>query len=105
MTRNPLLDRFTAHASTWAARTGSDAYSGSTYATPVSIRGRWQDEEQLVTTKDRGDVISRAHFSTPAAIGVGDTLTAPDGSTREVLTVRRATDVRGRPSHSVAFVT
>ena len=85
-------------------RTGSDPYSGDTFAAPVSVAARWFDEARVVRGFDAREVLSNAHVSVVEPIGVGDRVTAPDGRAREVVMVRRNETTRGVFSHFVAYL-
>lgn len=82
--------------------TGSDAYTGDTFASPVAISVRWRFAHELVRNAQGQEVVASAHLSTLAGVGLGDRVTDPFGGARRIITVAPKADVRGRFSHTVA---
>lgn len=104
MTRNPLVDRFLKQAAVLERRTATDAYRGTSYAAPETIKVRWHAEVTVLRTDDGREITSNAHISTATEITEGDRLTDEAGRAREILRVRRNRDTRGRFSHYVGYL-
>lgn len=104
MTRNPLIDPMTKQTAALERRSDTDAYTGNTYAAPVTIAVRWHTEERVLRYDDGREVVSTAHISTAEAIAVGDRVTDETGRKREILRVRLNRDTTGRYSHRVGYL-
>lgn len=98
------VTRFFREATAWEALTDSNSYSGDTFAAPVSIRVRWNVGHELIRNAEGVEVTTSGSFSTTEAVGLGDRVTDPSGTTRRIVQVRNNRDVHGRTSHYRAWV-
>ena len=85
-------------------RVSTDAYSGNSYATGVTVPARWFSEVSVLMGDDRREVVSSAHVSLLVEVSEGDRITDESGRAREVVRVRRNRDTRGVFSHYVAYL-
>lgn len=96
--------RFFQQTAVWEARTSSDAYTGDTFASPVTINVRWYTENELVRNDEGREVTTSARISTLTAVKVGDRVTDEMTRERTIVTVRKNRDTRGVFSHYVAWL-
>ena len=97
-----IIHRFLRQEATWEEKTGTDSYSGNTYAAPVTIDVRWFTETERVDT-DEGIVrVASTYISTTTAVQVGDRITDEEGVVRYVESVRKNRTAKGSFSHYVA---
>ena len=76
-----ILDGRLPHTLTWWRVNGNDGYGGDSIATPVVIKGRWEDrQETYYGTLDRRELISKAVVHVDRDISVGDYLYQGDQS-------------------------
>lgn len=104
MTYDPLATPFLVQSITLERRTASDAYSGDTFAAPLTVRGWWHDVQRLVRADDGREVVSTSHVSVQADVSVGDRVIDPQGVAREVIAVTTNRALNGRLSHRVAYL-
>ncbi len=86
--------------------TGSDGYGGFTYGTPILLKGRWEDKNELFITPDNEEVVSAAIVYLNTDIAAGDYLAQGDHATipvpnpvtvagRRIRNYGKSTDLRG----------
>lgn len=61
----------------WSS-TGSDGYAGFTWATPVTMNGRWEDTQVMFRTPDNEEVVSQGVVYTESDVAVGDYIAQTD---------------------------
>ena len=61
--------------------TGTDGYGGFTYGTPISLKGRWEDKNELFVTPENEEVMSSAIVYLNTDISPGDYLAQGDHAT------------------------
>lgn len=76
----------------WAA--SPDGYGGYTYSSPQTIKGRWQDKQELFRTPAGDEQVSKAIVYLDQDVDVGDYLyeglsTAADPTSLEAYQVRQ----------------
>lgn len=91
-------------SATISTYTGSSAYGGSSYGTPVAYDARVIYKTKLVRTPDGAEKVSRGQvwLATVAAIKVQDQITLPDATTPTILTVEQVPDENG-PLYSKVY--
>lgn len=98
------VKRFLVDSAVLERRMSSDAYTGNTYAAPVTVACRWIDEVSVLRGADRREVTSSASVSLLEEVTEGDRITDRQGVAREVIRVRRNRDLSGKFSHYRAFL-
>ena len=98
------IQRFLTQAAVIERRTTQDAYSGHSYAAPVTVLARWATATRLLQGRDGGEVVSDTHVSVIALVTEGDRITDEAGRARTVVRVRRNTTTRGVFTHYVAYL-
>lgn len=99
-----LTNRLNQDVTHWPV-TGTDAYGGFTFGTPVLLRGRWEQKQELFITPDIEEVLSTAICYLNTDINVGDYLAEGDltatadpttihGSAYRVRNYSKVTDLR-----------
>lgn len=90
---------------TWWSVTAGDGYGGDAVASPVLIKGRWEDrQEKYIGQIDRRELISNAIIFTDRDVAVGDYLCRGDqvaqvnptlvGGAYKIQQFRRVSDLR-----------
>lgn len=67
-------ERHMKHTVTHWAVTGSDGFSGFTYAVPVTIQARWEEGGELFVTAEGEQATSRAVAYLASDVAIGDYL-------------------------------
>ncbi len=102
----PASNYFNHDVTHWPV-TGPDGYGGFLFGTPVELRGRWGDKNELFLTEDSEEVVSKAIVYLGVDVDVGDyfaqgklkatadptTLTSPDRAYRS-RQYNKTTDLR-----------
>ncbi len=85
-----------------APNTGLDKYGERTFGGGVEVQSRVQEHEERVTIASGEEVLARGRVYLAKLTGVtpGYLITLPDGTTPEILTVRKVNDEDG-PHHEV----
>jgi hypothetical protein len=61
------------HDITWWSTSAGDGYGGDQFATPVLIKGRWEDrQEKYIGQLDRREAISQAIVFVDRDVAIGD---------------------------------
>lgn len=97
------VKRFFREAAQHAALTGSNSYTGDTFATATDIQVRWFTENELIRNSDGQEVTTAARISTTANVGLGDRITR-DGTDWHIVQLRVNRDTKGNFSHRVAWL-
>lgn len=98
------VSRFFRETTPYEELTGSNSYSGDTFAAPVSILVRWNVGNELVRNSEGREITTSGDFSTLTAVKLGSRVTDPSGTQRRIVQVRTNRDTRGRLSHYRAWV-
>jgi hypothetical protein len=61
--------------------TGSDGYGGFTFGTPIKLKGRWEEKQELFLTLDNEEEVSKAIVYLNADVAEGDYLGQGDQTT------------------------
>lgn len=96
--------RFFRQTTPWEGLTGSNSYSGDTFAAPVDILVRWHIGHELIRNAEGQEVTTSGSFSTMQAVNLGDRVTDPYGVKRRIVQIRTNRDTRGNLSHYRAWV-
>lgn len=71
------------HTITYWRVTGSDGYGGYTFATPITIKARWEDSQEKFISTDGEESVSRAVVFIDRSVTVGDYLAEGDFTTTD----------------------
>ncbi len=99
----------------WAKTATLDNFGSPTFAAPVLIKGRWEDQNQLITAGDGEEVVSKALVFLVSDVKEGDYLMLRDFASGEVdplviddadrvLAFRKTPDLRGTLFERVALL-
>lgn len=86
--------------------TGTDGYGGFTFGSPILLKGRWEDKNELFITPDHEEVVSAAIVYLNTDIAAGDYLAQGDHATvpianpitvaaKRIRNYGKSTDLRG----------
>ncbi len=92
------MSRFTRnykHAITHWPNAGSDGYAGSTWDTPVLMKGRWEETAIAFKTPDGEEKVSSAVVFVPSDVAIGDYLAEGDlTATADPTTLANAWEIK-----------
>ncbi len=99
----------------WAMLTTLDIYGNPTWAAPSVVKGRWEEQNQLIIDSDGNEVVSRAMVFLVSNVAEGDYLMLREFTSGEtdptqieeadrVLAFKKTPDLRGTLFERVAML-
>lgn len=111
-----FFDEFaTDDISYWAASDPKDAYAKPTFASPIILKGRWEDKSEIITDATGREIVARSRIWFLQSVSLGDYImlgTFSSGDTdptivsgaSEIMDVRKVKDIEGIEEEVIAFL-
>ena len=78
----------------WAPSVGSDAFGQKMFNAPVTMRGFWEDKQQVVRNQQGTEIASQAQVFLAADVETGGYLIVGEVTTLEPTTVEGAIEIK-----------